>query len=122
MTREERKGANEGWFRELNERLELRAAERTTAGVSEAAGVFEIVCECGREECTERIATSFAEYESVRQNPRAFILRPGHADPGCERVVSSAGGYEVVEKFGDAGRVAEIEDPRDDSPTGAGSG
>jgi len=116
MTSEERKGANEGWFRELNERLELRAAGKS------ADGVFEIVCECGREECTERIATSFAEYESVRQNPRAFILRPGHADPGCERVVSSAGGYDVVEKFGGAGRMAEIEDPRGDSPTGAGSG
>jgi len=108
MTSDERKGANEGWFRELNERLERRAA-----GTASEDGAFEIVCECEREECTERIAISFVEYESVRQNPRAFILRPGHADADCERVLSSTGGHDVVEKFGDAAEVTEAADPRD---------
>jgi hypothetical protein len=108
MSQEARKGGNEAWFREVNERLEERAVDKTTSSES-----FEIVCECAREECTERIAISIAEYEAVRMSPTAFVVLTGHIDPTCERLVSSTGGFEVVEKFGDAGRVAEIENPRD---------
>lgn len=107
MSREARKGANEGWFRDLNERLEHRAADRA------AGEPFEVVCECAREECTERITISFAEYERVRDDGRTFIVLPGHVDLACERVVVSSETYDVVEKFGDAGLVAEIENPRD---------
>jgi hypothetical protein len=108
MTRDGRKGANEGWFREVNERLEQRAAGKASREAS-----FEIVCECAREECTERIAISFADYERVRENPVAFIVRPGHVDPGYEQPVASTEAYDIVEKFGDAGSVAKIENPRD---------
>jgi hypothetical protein len=108
MTRDGRKGANEGWFREVNERLEQRAAGK---GIRDES--FEIVCECAREECTERIAVSFAAYELVRESPVAFIVRPGHVDPEGERAVASTDEYDVVEKFGDAGAVAKIENPRD---------
>ncbi len=99
---------NEGWFRDLNERLERRAA-----GDATIADRFEIVCECSREECTERITISFADYERVRIDARTFIVLPGHADLSCERIVSRRESYNVVEKFGDAGAVAEIENPRD---------
>jgi hypothetical protein len=105
-----RKGENEARFRGVNERLERRAA---VAAIAPPDG-FEIVCECAVEECTERIEISFAEYERVRDNPRAFVVVPGHADPDCERVLSSRDGYEVVEKYGEAGVVAELADPRDD--------
>ena len=108
MSQEARKGANEAWFREVNERLEQRAVDK-----AEASKPFEIVCECAREECTERIAISIADYEAVRKSPTAFIVLTGHMDPTCERLVSSTDGFEVVEKFGDAGLVAEIENPRD---------
>jgi hypothetical protein len=104
-----RKGANEARFRGVNERLEQRAAVAAMA----APSGFEIVCECAVEECTERIRISFGDYEWVRENPRAFVVVPGHADPECERIVAERDGYEVVEKFGDAGVVAELEDPRD---------
>jgi hypothetical protein len=113
VTRENRKGANEAWFREVNERLEDRAAGRV--GLSET---FEIVCECAREECTERITVAFAAYEAVRRNPIRFIVVPGHVDPRYEQLESSTGGYDIVEKFGDAGRVARIENPRNgEEPT-----
>lgn len=108
MTRDERKGANEGWFRDLNERLERRAAGDATIGDR-----FEVVCECAREECTERITISFADYERVRIDGRTFIVLPGHVDPTCERVVARREAYNLVEKFGEAGVVAEIENPRD---------
>ena len=109
MSQAVRKGMNESWFREVNERLEERAAGR-----SNPTGAFEIICECDREECTERILISIADYESVRETAVAFIVRAGHSDPGCERAVSSHDSYEVVEKFGAAGLVAEIKDPRTD--------
>jgi hypothetical protein len=102
------RGANEDEFRRLNERLEDRA--RSTA----AAGAFEVVCECDREECNARIPISFTEYEGVRAGPRTFIVVPGHNDLSCERVVMATDRYQVIEKFGAAGTVAEIRDPRDD--------
>jgi len=107
VTRESRKGANEAWFRELNERLEDRAV-----GKQRQSEAFEIVCECAREECTERIAIAFAAYEAVRGSPTGFIVVPGHLDPTCERLESSTETYAVIEKFGDAGLVARIENPR----------
>jgi hypothetical protein len=107
MTREARKGQNEAWFRDLNERLESRALSKP--GNDE---LFEIVCECSREECTERISITIPVYESVRQAPTAFIIVPGHGDPTTERVVSSSQAYDLVEKLGDAAVVAQIEDPR----------
>ena len=72
MTREVRKGANESWFRDLNERLEDRAVTRN--GSDER---FEIVCECAREECTERIGISVPEYEGVRTGAKSFIVVSG---------------------------------------------
>jgi hypothetical protein len=103
-----RKGSNESEFRELNERLEDQAARR--AGEK---GSFEIVCECDREECTARIRISFADYEAVRESPTTFIVLAGHADLTCERIVATVPDYDVVEKFGPAGAVAEHEDPRE---------
>ncbi len=104
-----RKGTNEDEFRHLNEQLEERARTKTGQG-----GTFGIVCECNREECTARITISFPDYEAVRTTPTAFIVLPGHADPTCERITSSTDTYDVAEKFGEAGLVAEITDPRDD--------
>ena len=101
-----RKGENEAFFREVNERLEDRAVDATTEPV------FTAVCECSREDCAERIEISFAAYEAVRSNPKTFVVMPGHTDPSCERVVSWRAGYEVVEKLGDAAEVAKAENPR----------
>ena len=107
--RDIRKGQNEAWFRELNERLADRAAEQTTL-----RNGFEVVCECSQEECTERITISIASYEAVRADAKTFLVVPSHSDPSCERVVASMDDYDVVEKFGAAGLVAEIEDPRNE--------
>jgi hypothetical protein len=103
---EARKGQNEAFFREVNERLEDRAAAGT------AGPVFTAVCECAREECVDRIEISFESYERIRADAKTFMIAPGHSDPTCERVVSWRAGYEIVEKLGDAGAVAEQEDPR----------
>jgi hypothetical protein len=105
--RDVRKGQNEAWFREINERLEDRAATklRLTEG-------FHIVCECSAEECAERIEISFADYETLRANAKTFAIMPGHSDPACERTVASRDSYNVVEKLGEAALVAVVENPR----------
>jgi hypothetical protein len=98
-------GMNESLFREVNERL----ADRADGRGSES---FEIVCECDHEECTNRIAISVADYETVRARPTDFIVLADHVDPTCERVIASREGFEVVEKFGEAAEVARIANPR----------
>ena len=107
MTRDARRGQNEAWFRELNERLEERSLDEPSAETS-----FEIVCECALEECAERIVIDFGEYEEVRAHPTRFILVRGHRDPSIERMVARTRTYEVVEKIGVAAVVAEEEVPR----------
>ena len=107
VTDAERKAQNEVWFRELNERLEARALERDEDGTS-----FTVVCECSREECTERMRIAYDVYEEVRSAPTHFILVPGHREPQHERLLDVGDGYEVVEKTGVAGLVAAVEDPR----------
>jgi hypothetical protein len=106
--RDARKGSNEAWFRDLNERLERRSVKRATV-----ADGFDAICECANEDCTERIKIGFADYERIRSSPTRFLLRPDHVDLTVERVLSSHGKYDIVEKIGDAAKVAEHEDPRD---------
>jgi len=53
-------------------------------------------------------------YEEVRSHPRRFLIRPGREHGELETVVVRADDYEVVEKAGDAGRIADQTDPRGD--------
>jgi hypothetical protein len=105
--REVRKGQNESWFRELNERLERLAL--MTVVLDEP---FEIVCECDREECVERLRVGLAEYEAVRACATDFIIAPGHHDPFVEKIASHTDEYDVVTKTGEAALVATEDDPR----------
>jgi len=106
--RELRKGQNESWFRELNEKLEQRALTRLAVDK-----VFEIVCECDREDCTDRIGVRLSDYEAVRASATDFITARGHRDPRVERLVSHTDTYDVVSKTGEAALVAKNENPRD---------
>ncbi len=72
------------------------------------------VCECADSGCTETIAVPVAVYEDVRSHPRRFLIRPGHEHGEPETVVERTDDYEVVEKTGDAGRIADQTDPRGD--------
>jgi hypothetical protein len=102
-----RKGHNEASFRELNEHRERTAREEHPFNTG-----FKVVCECSREGCSEQFSVSFRAYEKIRADARAFLVAPGHADPLCERVRESFKTYQVVEKFGEAARVTEAENPR----------
>jgi hypothetical protein len=101
---EERAGRNEALFREVNERV------RDLAG--DHRGSAEFVCECSREDCSERIHVPLAVYESVRADPRHFLVIPGHENDLLETVGERTASYLVVEKEGAAGRIADRTDPR----------
>ena len=106
MSREERLAKNESLFREVNERI-AEAAKRTLV-LPDA----EFLCECGRPECLERIVVQLDEYEAIRAHPDRFVLLFGHQQAEIDRVIDTADDYVIVEKVGEAGKVAEELDPR----------
>jgi hypothetical protein len=97
---------NESIFREVNEAIQ----SGHWPGEEDHPAAFR--CECGQLGCTRLIEMSVAEYEEVREHPRRFILAPHHERRELEDVVAERPGYIVVEKRGEAGRLAEEYDPR----------
>jgi hypothetical protein len=100
--REERLATNEAYFREINRRVEERVKD-----IAGDAAAFNILCECARLECTERISVTPAEYEAAHANPRQFMVVVGHADHSLEDTVARTRNYDLVVKRGEAGAVAE---------------
>jgi hypothetical protein len=106
--REERLGANEALFREVNERV-AEVAEQFMAGETHV----DFSCECGNRGCAEQIGMTLGEYEAVRAEAIRFAVVPGHEVPDIERVVERHLNYVVVEKHDpDAEEVARETDPR----------
>jgi hypothetical protein len=103
---ERRVGFNESTFRAINEHI-----ERGSGDPPDPATVG-FRCECARLGCTSILEIAAAEYETIRAHPKRFIVAPGHVVPETEEVVEHRGSYEIVEKFGEAGRVAAMTDPR----------
>lgn len=99
---EQRAARNEALFREVNENI---------VGLDEHLGdtptESEIICECAMPDCVERLAVDHEVYRRVRDDPRLFLVRPGHEDLQLERIVERRPGYLIVEKTGEAGKVAE---------------
>jgi hypothetical protein len=105
--REKRLAENEALFREVNERVEAIAASHL-----DDDHVYEFFCECANTDCTVHVSATLAHYESVRKNPRHFLVAPEHALPEFETVVERSDSWWVIEKEGDAGEYAERLDPR----------
>jgi hypothetical protein len=109
MTIGERLGQNEALFRSINERIERGQ------WLGERDQLVAFRCECASLGCTALTEMRIADYERVRADPRRFLLQPGHEIVEVETVVERHAGYIVVEKVGDAGKVAEAADPRESS-------
>jgi hypothetical protein len=103
---QERLGANEAVFREINEGIE----RGQWPGEEHAPVSFR--CECAQLGCNEMLELSVNEYEAVRAHPRRFMVRPGHEQVDVEVVIDARPGYLVVEKLDQAGITAEDTDPR----------
>ena len=106
--RAERIGLNEALFRDVNERVKEIQTELGDVPTS-----LEFVCECGHENCAERLRLTVEEYEHVRADPATFAIRPGHEIPDVESVVETFDDYVVVKKHaGDPEAVARATAPR----------
>ena len=42
-------------------------------------GVYRLICECGREDCEERLIVAVSAYEAIRKRER-FLIAPGHEE------------------------------------------
>ena len=93
---------NEALARRINDRIEYQRPRN-----GESADTF--VCECIRVDCGGELDLSIGQYARVRAHPRRFIVLPGHEEPAIETTVEVYDGYLVVEKHGEAGRIAEAE-------------
>ncbi len=108
--RHERAARNQSLFREVNEKIEAVSRDETST-----FHVFS--CECADTGCTESISLTLEEYEHIRDTSTHFLVRPGHVYSDVERVVETDGEgarYELVEKLGEAGELADQLDPRQD--------
>jgi hypothetical protein len=102
------KARNEAVFREANEKI--RAVRETV----EFDGKTPFLCECEDPRCRTILLLSLEEYEYLRAEPTRFAIAAGHPTT-LAQVVDSRDGYDVVEKHGVAGAVAEETDPRERS-------
>lgn len=67
-------------------------------------------CECGTESCSQTVELTLTDYEAAHAQRDRFVVAPGHDDERLERVVERNRLYLVVEKFGEAERIAENEE------------
>ena len=89
--RDQRLTENEMLFRRAND----ASIQRTRTGSLPTE--LDVVCECTDRDCRQTLTMSMAEYEWLRQNPRRFVVLPGHEAPAVERVVERFDGYVIVE-------------------------
>lgn len=104
--REQRMAQNEVLFREVNERIEA-VAHQLGPEVP-----YEFLCECANPDCTFKLSLPLATYESVRADPKQFVVLPHHYTPEVEDLVTKEDAYWVVKKEGEAGEFVEHLDPR----------
>jgi len=106
--RHERVSRNEAMYREVNREIE-RASEHSGQQPQDR---LEVICECGEDGCSATLELTAAEYDDTHSQRDRFVVAPGHEDERIEHVVKRTEGYLVVDKFGDAERVAEAEETR----------
>ena len=101
----ERIAKNEAVFRATNR--EIERAEQEAGPASD--GVLEVICECGRDNCSGVITLTAAEYRRIHSQEDRFVVLRGHQAEEIERIVEDLGEYLVVDKFGEAEEIVEDE-------------
>ena len=92
---------NEDFFREVNEKINAKAESHGLD--SHLYGFF---CECSDVRCVERVMLTLSEYEHVRAEPTRFVVKKNHVVKEIEHVVETVPDHMVIEKHGEAGKVA----------------
>ena len=106
--REKRLAQNEALFREVNERVETIAHSHHLG----PHAPYEFLCECANADCTFRITLPLSVYESVRADPKQFVVLPLHYTPEVEELVVEKETHWIVRKTGEAGEYVDQLDPR----------
>lgn len=105
---------NEHFFREVNERINEKAESQ---GFDSHR--YEFFCECSDGSCAERVEMTLREYEHIRAEPTRFVVKTNHVIHEIERVVETVPDHMVIEKHGEAGRIAvELEAETRDNDSG----
>jgi hypothetical protein len=97
-SREERIAYNEAWTRATNEQL---------AEWQLGKGRATFKCECWQNDCTAEISLSTTDWREVREQANRFAVAPEHVAAGFEAVIVARPTFWLVEKYGEAGNVAE---------------
>jgi hypothetical protein len=107
--REERVARNEAMYRTVNREMEYAARQLG----DQADDELEIICECGRPDCTATLTITIGDYDDVHRQRDRFAVAPGHENPALEGIVKRTEAYVVVDKYGAAEAVAEAEERRE---------
>jgi hypothetical protein len=93
-------------YRAVNQEI-----ERVSGELGEGPeGQLSVICECGRDGCSATVDLTVAEFEDAHAQLDRFVVAPGHEDEQLEHVVKRSERYLVVDKFGEAERIAEAEE------------
>lgn len=105
--RDRRLAENEALFREVNDRVNESASRLGDPDMG-----YQYFCECANKDCTFRIVMKRDEYESVRDDPKQFVVLPDHYTPEIEVLVVESETFWVVRKLGEEGDYVADLDPR----------
>lgn len=101
---------------EVRNQVERRARNEWIAQTSVSFNAhieFETyVCECGDAVCEQQVKMTRQEYESVRADGTHFALAIDHENPEIDRLLGENGRFAIVEKLGEAARMAQESNPR----------
>jgi hypothetical protein len=100
-TREQRVAYNESWSRTINEKVAEWKLGR------EAMPDFR--CECWQKGCEQDISLSAEDWKLARAKPNRFAVAPApnHVAEDFEALVTTFPNFWLIEKFGEAGEIAE---------------
>ena len=98
-SREERIAFNESLCRDLNRRKVPWMKSRLLSA--------NFRCECGDLDCGVRFLLSETQWSDVRSRPDRFAVAPQHVAHDVEVVVKEYPDFWIVEKQGDAEKIAE---------------
>lgn len=105
----EQEATNETIFREMNEWT--KEANDTRLGTTRSIDIY--LCECSDPRCSDPIALTRGEYETVRAVPTRFAIAVDHENPEIDLVLAENERYATVDKFHEAGaKIARATNPR----------
>ena len=67
-----------------------------TEGFEVASSSYGVFCECGRQECIERLDVPIEVFDEICSDGRLFLVTAGHEPDIGAHVVEANGAYRVV--------------------------